>query len=257
MNFYPHHISDFNNATRHLTRVERSVYRDLIELYYDTESALTSDFEKLSRRILANSDEEKSALKDVLSEFFSLTDDGYSHDRCDKEIAKYRANTSAKARAGIASAAKRKQKSTGVEHVLNTRNTDEQLTNNQEPLTNNHIKTTKHACACPHQDLVNIYHESMPDNPRCKILNKQRMAAIKARWDEAAALDCLPFGYKTTGEGLEAWRNFFDICNESIFLTGKSKPKEDGKPPFIADIDFLFSPAGFAKCLENKYHRGA
>lgn len=52
MNFYPHHIGDFNNATRHLTRVERSVYRDLIELYYDTECPLNNDLEKLFRRAL-------------------------------------------------------------------------------------------------------------------------------------------------------------------------------------------------------------
>lgn len=154
MNFYPHHISDFNNATRHLTRVERSVYRDLIELYYDTENVLTKDFEKLARKILATSDEEKTALRDVLTEFFTLNDDGYFHDRCDAEIAKYRANTSAKARAGIASAAARKQKSTRVQHVLNTRETHEQLTNNQEPLTNN-IKPT---CEKSHfDDFWNAY----------------------------------------------------------------------------------------------------
>ena len=47
MNFYKKHIGDFNNATRHLTRVERSLYSDAIELYYDTESVLTSDIKKL------------------------------------------------------------------------------------------------------------------------------------------------------------------------------------------------------------------
>ena len=30
MNYYPHHIGDFDYATRHLTRVERSIYRVLI-----------------------------------------------------------------------------------------------------------------------------------------------------------------------------------------------------------------------------------
>ena len=137
MNYYSHHIGDFNNATRHLTRVERSLYRDAIELYYDTESALTKDFEKLSRRLLANTTEEKAALRDVLNEFFTETDDGFIHDRCDKEINKYRANTSNKAKAGIASAEARKQKRTGVEHVLNECETDVQLTNNHKPITNN------------------------------------------------------------------------------------------------------------------------
>jgi uncharacterized protein YdaU (DUF1376 family) len=141
MNYYSHHIGDFNNATRHLTRVERSLYRDAIELYYDTESALTKDFEKLSRRLLANTAEEKAALRDILNEFFTETDDGFTHDRCDKEIAKYRANTSNKAKAGIASAEARKQKRTDVQHVLNERSTDEQLTNNHKPITNNQLYT--------------------------------------------------------------------------------------------------------------------
>lgn len=134
MNFYPHHIGDFNNSTRHLTRVERSVYRDAIELYYDTECALTRDIDKLCRKLLCVSDEEKNALNAVLDEFFLCTDDGYTHERCDIEIAKYRSNTNAKARAGIASAAKRKQNSTGVQQNSTGVHNQEPLTNNQEPI---------------------------------------------------------------------------------------------------------------------------
>ena len=141
MKFYPHHISDFNNATRHLTRVERSVYRDAIELYYDTESVLTNDIDRLARKLLCSSDEEISALKYVLAEFFELTDDGFFHERCDSEIAKYRANTSAKAKAGIASAkarkqkaAKRKQTSTRVKSRSTPVHNQEPITNNQEPI---------------------------------------------------------------------------------------------------------------------------
>jgi len=148
MNFYPHHIGDFNSATRHLTRVERSVYRDATELYYDTESVLTDDLVRLQKKLLCRSDEEKQALIDVLDEFFDLHDDGYFHARCDKEIAKYRANTSAKAKAGIASAKARKQKaaerqrnSTRVKQSVN----EIQLTNNQEPLTNNQEPYIKEA----------------------------------------------------------------------------------------------------------------
>ncbi len=144
MNFYPHHIKDFNNSTRHLTRVERSVYRDAIELYYDSEFSLTHDILSLSRKLLCRTDEEKDALSSILSEFFLKTDDGFFHERCDAEISKYRANTSAKARAGIASAKARKekaqQKSTGVEQVLTVCSTNQEpVTSNQEPITN--IKT--------------------------------------------------------------------------------------------------------------------
>lgn len=110
--------------------------------------------------------------------------------------------------------------------------------------------------ACPINEIVGLYHEAMPTNPRCKVLNQSRRGSIKARWLEASCLVCKPFGYKTRAEGLEAWRAFFVTCNESEFLTGRSTPQK-GKPPFLADIDFLMSPNGFAKCLENKYHREA
>jgi hypothetical protein len=108
--------------------------------------------------------------------------------------------------------------------------------------------------ACPVERLVAAYHEALPDNPRVKILNDARRKMIAARWKEAARLECKPFGYRTAEEGLKAWRAFFDVCADSDFLTGKAKA-QPGKPPFIASIDFLFSPAGFANCIENKYHR--
>lgn len=109
---------------------------------------------------------------------------------------------------------------------------------------------------CPTGTLVNLYHELMPMNPRVKVLSKSRRSAIRARWLEAAALDCEPFGYTTKSAGLVAWRRFFEICSESKFLSGLSPPQA-GKPAFVADIDFIFSASGFAKTLENKYHRDA
>lgn len=110
--------------------------------------------------------------------------------------------------------------------------------------------------ACPAEEIVSLYHEAMPDNPRVRVLNEVRRKTIRARWKEAAGLACQPFGYSSREDGLNAWRQFFEVCAESDFLTGRA-PAQHGKPPFLADIDFLMSPAGFAKCLENKYHREA
>lgn len=126
MKHYPHHIGDFDRATRHLTRIERSIYRDLLDLYYDTEQSLTLDRETLCRRILARTNEESTAVEQVLKEFFTETPTGWYHVRCEAEIEAYRSNTSQKAMAGKASAeAKRLKKlqalngnSTAVEHPL-------------------------------------------------------------------------------------------------------------------------------------------
>lgn len=151
MKHYPHHIGDFDRATRHLTRIERSVYRDLIDLYYDTEQRLTLDMASLCRRIIARSNEESTAVEQVLNEFFTETPTGWYHERCEAEIEAYRANNSQRAQAGKASAEakrlKREQaingKSTPVEHPLPTVATNgngastNQSTNqpiNQEPI---------------------------------------------------------------------------------------------------------------------------
>lgn len=115
-------------------------------------------------------------------------------------------------------------------------------------------QATTQQTACPADAIVALYHEILPDNPRCKVLSDARRAAVRARWKEAAKLTCAPFGYSSRADGLVAWRRFFEVCAESDFLTGRT-PGAPGKPPFIADIDFLMSPSGFAKTLENKYHR--
>ena len=107
MNHYPHHIGDFNSATRHLTFVERALYRELLDLYYDTERALIADATKLARRILANTEELREAMHTVLEEFFELREDGWHNARCDREIEAYRQRLEQQSRAGRASAAKR------------------------------------------------------------------------------------------------------------------------------------------------------
>lgn len=88
MYYYRHHIGDFNHATRHLTRTERSIYRDLIDIYYDTEKPLPSDLERLARVALV-AKKEMLALENVLKEFFELTDEGYVNRRCESEIDGY------------------------------------------------------------------------------------------------------------------------------------------------------------------------
>ena len=107
MNHYPHHIGDFNSATRHLTFVERALYRELLDLYYDTERPLNADVSKIARRVLANTEELREALVVVLEEFFVLADDGWHNDRCDREIASFHSKQEQQSRAGRASAAKR------------------------------------------------------------------------------------------------------------------------------------------------------
>ena len=91
MHFYNFHPADFNNSARHLTLVERALYRDLIDMYYGDEQPIdVSDVARLERRLLCRTQDEKAALAYVLSEFFVKRGNKYHHHRIDREIKNYR-----------------------------------------------------------------------------------------------------------------------------------------------------------------------
>lgn len=95
--------------------------------------------------------------------------------------------------------------------------------------------------AVPIAEIVALYHDRLPEHPRIEKRTPARDGYIRQRWRED-----LPT--------LEAWRNYFDDVRASKFLTGKVQGR-DGKPPFIADLEWLTRPGNFAKIAEGKYHR--
>lgn len=87
MNFYKHHIGDYDQATRHLSFVEDAAYSRLIRKYYAEERPLPAEIKQVQRLIGARTRDEKEAVETVLNEFFTLEDDGWHNKRCDEEIA--------------------------------------------------------------------------------------------------------------------------------------------------------------------------
>lgn len=276
MKHYPHHIGDFDRATRHLTRLERSVYRDLIDLYYDTEQRLTLDMAALCRRIIARSNEEATAVEQVLNEFFTETPTGWYHERCEAEIEAYRANNSQRALAGKASAeAKRLKKqqainggSTVVDAPLNSVATNgngaptNQSTNqpiNQEPKEDMaktgdadlspilgledepDVPTQPSVDTCPHQAIVALFNELLPSACQIREWNATRQQLLRSRWRE-----------DKRRQNIEWWRRFFTYVGESDFLMGRASTP--GRKPFLLDINWLLNHTNFTKVREGKYH---
>lgn len=103
MNYYEHHIGDYDQATSHLTACEDGIYSRLIRRYYATRKPLPEDLAAVQRLVRARSKEEKKAVGDMLAEFFNIQADGWHQSRCDEDIARYlvkqeKARTSAYAR---------------------------------------------------------------------------------------------------------------------------------------------------------------
>jgi uncharacterized protein YdaU (DUF1376 family) len=133
MHHYPHYIKAFKAATAHLTRVQRSLYREAIDLYYDLEHPWdAADFDGWAHKLQARSDDEKADLRLVQKEFFPEVDGCFRNERCDREILKYQSLIASASAAGKASAEKRKNaKATPVERPLASRSTNQNQNQNQ------------------------------------------------------------------------------------------------------------------------------
>lgn len=91
MNYYEHHIGDYDANTAHLSWIEDLAYTRLIRMYYRKEKPIPESLVDVCRLIRATSREQKKAVEAVLNEFFILREDGWHQDRCDEEIAAYQA----------------------------------------------------------------------------------------------------------------------------------------------------------------------
>jgi uncharacterized protein YdaU (DUF1376 family) len=138
MHYYQHNIGDYRRDTSHLSLVEHGIYRQLMDSYYLDEQPLCADLAKLMRSHSVRSADEQQSLKNVLADFFELTENGYIHKRCDEVIAEYhgksdKARASAMARWGN----KHKDVDANALPTQSERNPNGMLTINQEPRTNN------------------------------------------------------------------------------------------------------------------------
>ena len=105
--------------------------------------------------------------------------------------------------------------------------------------------------ACPYREIVNLYHAALPGHRRLKVLGEARKKTIKARWNDAGKR-LRDRGRAHGRQERLAWlRTFFASVAQSPFLTGQVHQRD--RPPFLADLDFLFSPKGFAGVIEGKY----
>lgn len=92
----------------------------------------------------------------------------------------------------------------------------------------------------PVRQIVELYHKMLPKLPKCQKITKARESAIKQRWRED-----LP--------ALTNWENYFHYIGQSPFLTGRVEPT-NGRPAFIANLEWITKAANYTKILEGRYH---
>ena len=95
--------------------------------------------------------------------------------------------------------------------------------------------------ACPHQQIIDLYHELLPTGRQVREWTPARAAALRSRWRE-----------NPKRQNLDWWRRFFNHCAKSAFLTGRVT--SPGRKPFEVSLDWLVKSENLAKVVEGAYH---
>lgn len=93
---------------------------------------------------------------------------------------------------------------------------------------------------CPHQEIINLYHEMLPASPRIKDWTPARAASLRARWNE-----------EKERQTLDYWKGLFEYIAGIPFLTGKVV--SNGRKPFVISLHWLLKTENFAKVREGAY----
>jgi len=246
MHYYQFNIGDYQSHTNHLDPLEDLAYRRMLDWCYLHEKPLPLDANDVARIIRLRDD--AATVQDVLNEFFNRHDEGWVCDRVLIEIQHYKAKIEQASRAGKASAERRSNSgSTGV-----------QLTNNQEPITNNHIKESKDSLSaglptCPQNAILELWKKHLPNLPQPRVWDGSRQQALRARWAQAGKPSTFsPKGYSTQEDGLAWWDSFFAyIANDTKLAQGFETKDRVWRP----DLVWVVNATNFAKIIDGKYQK--
>ena len=233
--------------------MEDLVYRRLLDWYYLHECPIPLDESEISRQIRMRSHIESIAI--VLQEYFERTDDGWIHNRANKEIAKAgdkseKASASAKARWS-----KKDANALPTQSERNATQDTEHITHNIEHKTQSldayASLSAEGLPTCPHKDILLLYKKHLPHLTQPRVWEGNRQVVLKSRWIQAAKpSNYSPEGYKTKEDGLRWWDSFFSyIANDSSLASGfKTKDRT-----WLPDLEWITNATNFAKIIDGKY----
>lgn len=266
MHYYKFNIADWNLGTSHLSLAEEAIYFRLINHYYDTESPIPLETQSVFRRLRMGSDKELAI--GILEEFFTKTDNGWIHERCEKILKEYRktANKNKKNGAGGGrprkdAASKETQEkpsgfSVGTQSEPKDNPNQEPLTTNHKPITNNQDKdkntlvdtgvstdslddsNTDKPPSCPHAEIIAAYHEILPELDSVVVSlwkpSTKRYKWLQARWRES-----------DKHQSLEFWRRFFRALRNYPFYMGTNDRQ------WKANLEWMVKQENFIKLIEK------
>ena len=196
MNYYPFNVGDYSAHTAHLEPMEDLAYRRLLDAYYLREQPLPADVQATAKLVRMRS--MAADVESVLNEFFTLTEDGWRHSRCDAEIERMRdKQTKARASAQASVNARSQRQQANAERTLVKQATDVERT---LPILATDVELptpTPTPIPIEEKEMVEPRRSAAPPTPppdfdgrNSEILNGKHVVAIAAAWDLPGEWGC-------------------------------------------------------------------
>ena len=106
--------------------------------------------------------------------------------------------------------------------------------------------------ACPVDQVVELYHEVLPELPRCRLMPDGRRKAISRRW-RWVMTSRKPDGARRAESAADAlgwFRRYFEQTRASDFLMGRTA-RSAGHEGWQCDLDFLMGDKGLKTVVEK------
>jgi uncharacterized protein YdaU (DUF1376 family) len=249
VNYYEHHIGDYEAATAHLSLEEDAIYSRMLRRYYMQEGPLPAEFEKVARLIRAR--DQVEIVKAMLLEFFTLADDGWHHKRCDEEISRYRVKAqkrrdAANTRWGGESV---KQECNSNANAMHAVSAVHDVCNASQAPSTRHQTPEEAKAPVPDGDAAVIlaaYHDLLPACQQVSVLGPKRKRLIATAVKHARQV-CREQGWPYAAE--EFWRAYFTECAADAWLRG-DKPNPNN-PAWKQKLDTLLDETRFTAVMDK------
>lgn len=241
MHYYQYNIKEFRAGTWNMSRLARSLYRDMLDIIYDTEKPLPDSLDIICQELGVTTAEERETVAGLLIRKFVQVEGGYMNERAATEIVEYHKKADTARENGKGGGRPRKPKAnpeqTGKESTENPAGSSSEPTANpaetgskanQEPITSNQDKT-------PHTPQGGIGVEDAPQRKSRGITLKTFLADCKAK-DERPIRDYESLWRYTRSAGLPddfvalAWVEFCRRYGDGG--TGSAKVYQDWRKAF-------------------------
>jgi uncharacterized protein YdaU (DUF1376 family) len=239
MHYYKFNVGDYASHTGHLSLMEDLAYRRLLDAAYTSEKPLPKDTHALSRLIRMR--DYKVEIEDVLNEFFEEVEEGWIHGRVLKEMEEA-GERSDKAKVAAKSRWENKKHAQSMLEHCSIDATS--IENNASSIKNDATQDPLHKTQdtlpireqCPHEQIVNLYHEILPELPAVKVWNEKRKKLLQTRWRE-----------DEKRQDVDYWRRLFTYVSKSDFLMGRTNSG------WQTSLEWMLNPSNFVKIIEGNY----